>query len=372
MRSQVDKIFIGLMTGTSADSLDCAAVGFDGEELKIIGLKSYPLPKPIQKKIFYLSSTEEVNESTLKDTDKKLGLFFVEKVREFLKNLSINPKDVSAIGSHGQTIKHDPNSTPPFSIQIGDPQLLCDDLKIITVANFRQGDIEAGGQGAPISPLFHKEVFLSQEKDRVIVNIGGITNITLLSEDRLIGFDSGPGNCLMDLWSRKNGIGFYDKDGNWARSGSVNKKLLKIMISDNFFSRIPPKSTGPDYFGISWLENCLKKLPTDISPENVQATLAELTALSLSSCPSLLKNKSENLYICGGGAHNAFLMERIELLSEKKCLTTLNLGIDPDFLEAICFAWLAKQRVENKKFKMTEVTGSKGEVFLGELYYPVK
>jgi len=372
MKPTEEKIIIGLMTGTSADSLDCAAVSFRDDEMKVIGLSNYALPKRIQNEIFVLSNSNLIDQSKLKVIDEKLGKFFLEKTRHFLKTQSIEPNEVYAIGSHGQTIKHEPNSSTPISIQIGDPQIISDDLEIITVANFRQDDLEAGGQGAPLSPLFHREMFFSEVEERVIINIGGITNVSFLSKEKLLGFDTGPGNCLMDFWSRKNQIGPFDNNGSWAKSGNINEQLLEIMISDDFFSKLPPKSTGPDYFGSKWLERYLNSFKKNLSPEDVQCTLAELTALSLANSLSSVKNTHNHLYLCGGGAQNSFLMERIENLSSTKCFTTSDLGVDPDFLEAICFAWLAKQRLENRKFRMTEITGSKKEVFLGRVYYPSK
>ena len=366
------EIYIGLMTGTSADSLDCAAVEFFDNELNIIGLKNYDMPSNIKKEISENTGSKTLNETLIKDLDLRLGEFFSDKVEEFISYFSLSKENIEAIGSHGQTIKHEPNSKPPFSLQIGNPQLISNQLGLKTIGNFRDDDIAKGGQGAPLSPIFHREVFAVENKRRLIINIGGITNISLLGGGELIGFDTGPGNCLLDIWTKKNKRGNYDNEGNWAKSGTVDQDLLNIMMKDNYFSLEPPKSTGPDYFNLSWLQDCLVKLNRKIDPLDTQATLAELTASSLSNSLKRLKIVDENIYICGGGVHNKFLMSRISFLLGKKCYTTDKLGLDPDYIEAICFAWLAYKRVNNIKFNMSAITGSNENVFLGKVYLPTK
>ena len=366
------EIYIGLMTGTSADSLDCAAVEFSDNELNIIGLKNYDIPSSIKEEISENTRSKKLDETLLKDLDSRLGKFFSDKVEEFIESLCLKKEKIGAIGSHGQTIKHEPNSMPPFSLQIGNPQLMSNQLGIKTISNFRDHDIAKGGQGAPLSPIFHKEVFAIENKKRVIINIGGITNISLLVGSKLIGFDTGPGNCLLDIWTKKNRKGNFDNEGNWAKSGTVDQGLLNIMMKDTYFSLEPPKSTGPDYFNLSWLQDCLMKLKRKTDPRDTQATLTELTARSLSNSLKKLKIISKKIYVCGGGVHNKFLMSRISFLLGEKCYTTNKLGLDPDYIEAICFAWLAYKRVNNIKFDMSAITGSNEKVFLGKVYLPSK
>ena len=365
----MDEIYIGLMTGTSADSLDCAAVKFVDNSTNIIGVQNYNLPEKIKNEVLYLSSSQNIDSSRLRDLDEKLGLFFADKVKEFMEELLVKPEDIKAIGSHGQTIKHEPNSAKPFSLQIGNPQLLSNELNLDIVANFRDDDIEAGGQGAPLSPLFHREIFKA-DKNRLIVNIGGITNLTYLSDKGIVGFDTGPGNCLIDAWSRKNGIGEFDDKGEWARSGEINQELLGLMLEDDYFNRKYPKSTGPDYFSMDWLLKLLEKLKSEIIEKDIQATLLELTAMALCKDIEQIRVNTEEIYFCGGGSHNLFLMERINDLSKRRCLTTQELGVEPDYLEAICFAWLARERVKGTQFDMQDITGSVGKVFLGKIYNP--
>ena len=365
-------IYIGLMTGTSSDSLDCAAIKSSNDKIKILGLENFDIPDQLKKRIIQNSQAQEIVPTEIKKLDKDLGKFFSESIQKFLILHSIDENQVVAIGSHGQTIKHDPNAARPFSLQLGDPQIISNNLKITTVGNFREDDIEAGGQGAPISPVFHKEFFSISDEKRVIINIGGITNISLLNQGPVIGFDTGPGNCLMDSWNRKNGRGAYDIDGNWARSGAINQVLLNNMMNDKYFLLGYPKSTGPDYFNEVWLQGYLNSIDQNLLPKDIQATLTELTAHSLAKALEEINALEDNIYFCGGGVHNSYLIERISKRFKKNSLTTQALGIDPDYLEAICFAWLAKKRLENTKFNLQKITGSKKDVYLGKLYSPLR
>ena len=368
----VDNIFIGLMTGTSADSLDCAAINFLDDEMCILGLKNYDIPNKLKDQIKENTQADELDSIKIKELDVSLGIFFSNSIKDFLKSLSLDNEQITAVGSHGQTIKHEPQSINPFSLQVGDPQIVSNILGIQTIGKFRDDDIASGGQGAPLSPIFHKEVFFNSLEERIIANIGGITNISIISNQELIGFDTGPGNCLLDAWHKENLGGDYDKDGTWAKSGKVNNYLLEVLMNDGYFKSNYPKSTGPDYFNLRWLRRYLEEVNQEITANDVQATLAELTALSLANSLNDIDHKSEYVYFCGGGIHNLDLQERIKKNIEQICVTTSNLGVDPDYLEAICFAWLAKQRIDGIKFNMKEITGSNEEVYLGKVFDPVK
>ena len=368
----VDNVFIGLMTGTSADSLDCAAINFLDEEMHVVGLKNYDIPDKLKDQIKENIQAVKLDVLKVKELDVSLGIFFAESVEDFLNSLSLKKEQIKAIGSHGQTIKHEPQSIKPYSLQVGDPQIMSDYLGIKTIGKFRDDDISSGGQGAPLSPIFHKEVFFNPGEERIIANIGGITNISILSDQGLIGFDTGPGNCLLDAWNKLNLKGDYDKDGKWAKSGKVNNALLEVMMGDKYFKSNHPKSTGPDYFNLRWLRRCLEEVNKEITANDVQATLAELTALTLANSLKVIEHKAECIYFCGGGVHNLDLQERISKNVEQTCVTTSDLGVDPDYLEAICFAWLAKQRIDGIKFDMEQITGSKEEVYLGKVFDPVK
>ena len=366
------EIYVGLMSGTSVDSVDCATLDLSSEEVRVLSCKNFEIPKDLKKDIIQSSQSEKIEQELIDDLDFRMAEVLVESVKEIISDSNIEVKDIKAIGSHGQTIKHEPRSETPYTLQIGDPQKISNDLNITTVGSYRHDDIEAGGEGAPLTPVFHNTVFGSDGKKKAIVNIGGITNITALNYSELIGFDTGPGNCLMDCWSRIHNVGNYDDRGSWASSGTINQSLLGVMMEDEYFSRKYPKSTGPDYFSHEWIQKNLLKLSKEIPAEDVQATLVQVTVVSLIESINSLNLSEENIYLCGGGVHNDFLCGEINKQSKKRVSTTFELGIDPDYLEAICFGWLAKQRIENKSFNLREITGSKGEVYLGRIYEPFK
>ena len=366
------EIYVGLMSGTSVDSVDCATLDLSSEEVRVLSCKNFEIPKDLKKDIIQSSQSEKIEQELIDDLDFRMAEVLVESAKEIISDSNIEVKDIKAIGSHGQTIKHEPRSETPYTLQIGDPQKISNDLNITTVGNYRHDDIEAGGEGAPLTPVFHNTVFGSDGKKKVIVNIGGITNITALNYSELIGFDTGPGNCLMDCWSRIHNVGNYDDRGSWASSGTINQSLLGVMMEDEYFSRKYPKSTGPDYFSHEWIQKNLLKLSKEIPAEDVQATLVQVTVVSLIESINSLNLSEDNIYLCGGGVHNDFLCGEINKQSKKRVSTTFELGIDPDYVEAICFGWLAKQRIENKSFNLSEITGSKGEVYLGRIYEPFK
>ena len=366
------EIYVGLMSGTSADSIDCALLDLSSEEIKVLSCKNFEIPINLKKDIIQSSQSEKIEQELIDDLDFRMAEVLVNSVKQIISDSKINIKDIKAIGSHGQTIKHEPKSETPYTLQIGDPQKISNDLNITTVGNYRHDDIKAGGEGAPLTPVFHNTVFGSDRKKKAIVNIGGITNITALNYPELIGFDTGPGNCLMDCWSRAHNVGNYDDKGSWASSGTINQSLLELMMDDEYFLRKYPKSTGPDYFSYEWIQKNLFRLSKEILTEDVQATLVQVTVTSLIDSINSLNLSNENIYLCGGGVHNDFLCSEINKHSKTTVSTTLELGIDPDYVEAICFGWLAKQRIENNSFDLSEITGSKGEVYLGRIFKPSK
>ena len=269
-------------------------------------------------------------------------------------------------------MRHQPDSRHPYSLQIGNPSVIAELSGITTVADFRDRDIAAGGQGAPLVPAFHKAVFSDPDKQRVIVNIGGIANITLLprtkSKNTVSGYDTGPGNCLLDSWSLScRGLRF-DENGSWAASGKVDRTLLDALLSDSYFSKSPPKSTGTEYFNLEWLEN-IYPLVAELNAEDVQATLAELTAHSIALTIIREGYDSNEVYLCGGGIHNSDLTRRIQgHLSAATIFSTEKLGLDPDFVEATAFAWLAWRTIEKKAGNLPAVTGARHPVILGGIF----
>jgi len=366
--------YIGLMSGTSLDALDTALVDFSSQQPTLIATLSTEWPASLKSQLLALCSPGDNEIQRMGKADHELGKLCAQACQQLLKQAGIPADQVAAIGSHGQTIRHMPVSDTPFTLQIGDPNLIAQLTGITTVADFRRRDMAAGGQGAPLAPGLHAAIFRSTDKNRAILNIGGMANLTLLFADQSLpvtGFDTGPGNILLDSWCQQHLHKAYDQDGQWARSGTVNFDLLERLLTTPYFASPPPKSTGRELFNPQWLEQQLKDGFLNISTENVAATLAELTAESI--CKDLQQHypNCEELLVCGGGAHNHFLMERIEALTAESVNvdTTSSLGIEPDWVEAAAFACFAKQTLEHKPSNLPSVTGANSSCILGGVYY---
>lgn len=366
-------IYIGLMSGTSLDAVDAIAVNFEQHNVNLIGSHSQPIPDHLKTAILKLCNSAQDNVKTLAETDHKLGKLYSATTLELMGMLNLDASQIAAIGCHGQTVRHVAPAPQniPFSLQIGDANILAADTGVPVVSDFRRKDMALGGQGAPLVPAFHRQIFSSKDKNRVIVNIGGIANITYLSkEGDCLGFDTGPGNMLMDLWSQAHIGKAYDQDGSWAASGSAHGKLLKQFKGCDFFSQPGPKSTGRELFNRHWLDKQLADY-SDVLVEDVQATLLALSAETICEAINNLEPSVEEVFVCGGGASNTTLMNAlIALLPNANVRSTEILGIGPNWVEACAFAWLAKQRLENKPGNLTEVTGASREAVLGALYLP--
>jgi anhydro-N-acetylmuramic acid kinase len=362
--------YIGLMSGTSMDAIDAALVEFNSKaSLKLY--REYPIENSLRHQIRLINEKSDLGH--IADLDHELGHLFANAVNELLEEADITPDKVVAIGNHGQTILHKPDATHKTSIQISDPNVICAETGITTITDFRRMDMAHGGQGAPLASAFHQYQFQQDDKSIVILNIGGIANITLLPNDSgdIIGFDTGPGNGLLDDWTQLNKDEEYDKDSLWASTGSENGALLKQCLNDNYFSHPAPKSTGREYFNLEWLKGYLSKLDSEIPPENIQATLLSLTAITICNAIQEYANGYDEVLVCGGGAYNSLLMQTIQdLIPDIKVSTTADYGLTPDCIEAVTFAWLAKQRIENKTANIPSVTGANKEVLLGGIYSP--
>jgi anhydro-N-acetylmuramic acid kinase len=363
-----DTIYVGLMSGTSLDAIDAVAVDFEGTIPRLIAQAEYPYPGELRDQIIKLispdwrGSIEEIGH-----IHAMLGDTYATAVNTLLDSSGLNASDITAIGSHGQTVHHAPRANPGFSLQLGDPSRIAENTGITTIGDFRQRDIAAGGEGAPLVPAFHKEAFYSRFSNRVILNIGGIANITWLpTEGAVIGFDTGPGNTLMDLWIRKHHQSLYDRSGKWAASGLARTRLLDDMLKDPFFSLPPPKSTGREQFNLKWLESFpLEKYV----PEDIQATLSELTARSICESINIYAPGCNEIYVCGGGSSNSHLMERlVDLMPSIKIATTAELGVPANLVEATAFAWLARQTLNARPGSLCEATGATGNRILGGIY----
>jgi len=362
----MSELYIGLMSGTSGDGIDSVIVDLS-QNMPIVTASLYqPYNKEISNSILSLAKSSNDEIAKLGELDVKLGQEFAKTVNKLLSNANISPENIKAIGSHGQTIRHIPEKQ--YTLQIGDPNIIAANTGITTVSDFRRKDMAHGGQGAPLTPVFHKEVFASRDVNRAVVNIGGIANATFLAcnSDNVIGFDTGPGNTLLDAWAKKNINKSYDENGDWAATGKTNRELLKHLLKDKYFSLKSPKSTGPEYFNLEWLNNYL---PKQHNPADIQATLVELTATTIANAIKEKFNDYE-LLICGGGVQNQFLMQRLqELAKPNEVFSTEKYGINPDLLEAIAFAWLAKQTINKNTINFSKVTGSKQPCILGGVYF---
>lgn len=369
-------LFVGVMSGTSADGADAVLVQISKDnKMKLLATYSLDYPTSIREDIIKLYSSNAHEIDHMGALDVKLGRFYATVINKLLEKTDITRDEITAVGCHGQTIRHRPESASnptPFTIQIGDPNVIASQTMIRVVADFRRKDIALGGQGAPLVPAFHKAIFSSDSKDRCIVNIGGISNITILSKDTITGFDTGPGNALLDSWVKLHRGCEFDDNGTFARRGSVDTQLLNNLLSYRFFNKPAPKSTGREEFHLDWLSTYLTDLSVKPSPQDVQATLVELTAKSISHAVKSQCRAAE-VYMCGGGTKNSFLLERIQANLPRKTFNVENtsaIGVDPQWVEAMAFAWLAKQRVNNLPGNLPACTGASRLAVLGSLYHP--
>ncbi len=360
----MNELFIGLMSGTSLDGMDAVLVNFGKtpQDIKIMGHSYVPYEDAIKEALLRLHSpnTNELEESLI--IGNTISKKAYEAIDALLKKTSITSKDIKAIGFHGQTVRHQPQKG--FTLQIGNPALLAELSNINVIADFRSRDVAASGQGAPLVPAFHHEIFSHPTTYRAILNIGGIANVTLLNPKTSVsGFDTGPGNLLLDHWSKTHLHRAFDENGAWAKEGKLIKTLLDAFFEDSYFEKTAPKSTGRDYFNEAWLNKHLQK---SYAAQDIQRTLLELTASSIAK--AIDSNISE-IYLCGGGALNIFLVERLKTLMPKTHIQLTDvLGIPTQYVEAAAFAWLAKQTLFLKPGNIPEVTGAKGLRILGALY----
>ena len=365
--SHMNELFIGLMSGTSLDGMDAVLVNFGekSQDIKIIGHSYVPYEDKLKMALLGLHSpnTNELEESLVIGNIVSKKAY--EAIEALLKKTNVVSKDIRAIGFHGQTIRHQPQKG--FTLQIGNPALLAELSNINVIADFRSRDVAACGQGAPLVPAFHQEIFSHPTTYRAILNIGGIANVTLLNPKTTVsGFDTGPGNILLDHWSKTHRNQAFDENGVWAKEGKIIETLLSAFFKDAYFEKTAPKSTGRDHFNEAWLNKHLQK---SYSRQDIQRTLLELTALSIAKAIDSHAANITEIYLCGGGALNSFLVERLKALMPKiKIQPSDLLGIPTQYVEAAAFAWLAKQMLFSKPGNLPEVTGAKGLRILGALY----
>lgn len=367
-------LHIGLISGTSADAVDAALVNVTPDGVELIACHSEAIPDAMSATLRSVIEEPMVDRSTLWQLDVRIGELFARAAVNLLDEAGVEAAKVRAIGSHGQTIYHAPDAEYPTTVQIGDPNVIAERTGITTVADMRRRDIAAGGQGAPLAPAFHAAVFRSHERDRAVLNVGGIANLTVLpADDRasVTGFDTGPGNTLMDAWTARarDVASAMDVDGLWARSGDCDQRLLDALMAEPYFAIAPPKSTGRELFNLHWLDGVLARLDGEVAPEDVQRTLCELTASTVAAAVAEHASGVREVLVCGGGVHNPLTMERLEdLLRPVDVRSTESAGLHPDWVEAAAFAWLAARTLDGDSGTLPSVTGASHPVILGGIY----
>ena len=367
-------LFIGLMSGTSVDAIDSALVNCQADGVSLLATHEHPIPAAMRERIQAISHSGEQEIERTGILDRELGMLFAQATQALLEQANVPARDIKAIGSHGQTIRHRPPSATPagvpaFTLQIADPNTIAELTGITTVADFRRRDIAAGGEGAPLAPAFHAAEFADNTCNRAIVNIGGIANATLLQGDTLLqGFDTGPGNTLLDLWVARHRGEPCDRNGEWAATGTVQTTLLEALLKHEYLALSGPRSTGKEAFNMDWLDRQLAAFP-DTGPVDIQATLAQFTTESIALGIAGSGLAVQEMYVCGGGAHNMDLMHRLQTrLAPTSVATTAVLGMDPDWVEAVTFAWLAQRTLDGLAGNAPAVTGASGERVLGAIY----
>lgn len=368
-----DGLYIGLMSGTSVDGVDAALVRFEGDGFLVKGAIQRRWPISLEGKLRALATPGENEIDRLGEADVEAGDFLADCVLALLEQTNTDADAISGIGSHGQTVRHRPLGASPFTLQIGDPNRIAQKTGIVTVADFRRRDMAVAGQGAPLAPAFHAAVFSRQDESRAVLNLGGIANLTLLSAQpgaAIPGFDSGPANTLLDRWSEQVRGVPLDASGVWAESGAPFPEMLNALLADPYFSLAPPKSSGPEYFSLGWLRARWPGVD-GLPPEDVQATLLELTVESVARALEAHAPQCREVIVCGGGVHNRWLMQRLgRRIAPRRLSDTGAYGLAPDMVEAVAFAWLARRTLAGMPGNLPSVTGAKQAVVLGGIYLP--
>jgi len=367
---QPDSLFIGLMSGTSADGIDAALVQFPQQGgCRLIHGCTLPWDEALRTTLLELGQgTATICIDNIAQLDAQIGRIFADSARQLLTKSDTAPQQVKAIGSHGQTIRHRPDGRWPFTWQIGDPNYIAEHTGITTIADFRRRDMAAGGQGAPLMPAFHYAMLGSATEDRAVLNLGGIANLSLLDHQGGVrGFDTGPANALLDAWCLQHQGVHFDQEGRFAASGQVHTALLTALLDEPWFALPLPKSTGREVFHLDWVRS---RFDIDqLTAADVQATLLELSAITITQALHRHLPKVRQLWVCGGGVHNPVLMQRLAaLLPNVAVCSSAAAGLDPDYMEAMGFAWLAKQTLSGQPGNQPEVTGAKGYRILGAIY----
>ena len=360
--------YLGTISGTSVDGLDIALLEI-GNQVRFVDIHTAPFTSALSTNLLELGQPGGDSLERLGEADRVLGEFIGKSILSFLADTGYRVRDILAIGSHGQTVRHRPDGAHPFTWQIGDPNVIAELTGITTVADFRRRDMAAGGQGAPLVPRFHEVLFHDPTQRRAILNVGGISNLTLLGKtpgSALTGFDCGPGNALLDAWCLQHQGETYDAAGAWGAGGQVNTTLLSRLLADPYLARNPPKSTGREHYNLTWLYPLLADLA--LAPRDVQRTLLEFTAAAVKAAIQTWAGEHERLIVCGGGRHNTCLMGLLGAHLSIPVVPSETLGFDGDAIEAGAFAWLARQTLHGACGSAGSVTGAAGDRVLGGIY----
>ncbi|ASW80260.1 anhydro-N-acetylmuramic acid kinase [Vibrio anguillarum] len=362
--------YIGVMSGTSMDGVDTALVEMDGNQIRLLAHADFPMPEDLKQRLLNVCIGQSTNVQEIGELDHLLGHLFADAVIALLAQSGYQACDIRAIGCHGQTVFHQPNGNTPFTMQLGDANIISSKTGIDTVADFRRKDMALGGQGAPLVPAFHDTIFKSTDSSVVVLNIGGIANISVLRpQQKVLGYDTGPGNMLMDAWCFEQTDHKFDDNGMWARSGKVHQPLLERLNQEPYLALNAPKSTGRELFNLPWLQQILAEFL--LAAEDVQRTLCEYTALTIATQVAHYQcGPAPELLLCGGGARNPLLVERLQAhLAHWRIMPTSDKGVDSDYMEAMAFAWLAQRRLHNLPSNLPEVTGASALASLGVVYF---
>jgi len=363
--------YIGLLSGTSVDSIDAAIVAINHDRIELVCSHEQTFSSQLKTDLQNIIKSQSISLQQLSDSDSLLAFELSQAIEILLQKAKVSKDQIIAIGSHGQTIFHQPNGNHTNTIQIGSPHMLAANVGITVVSNFRNMDIACGGQGAPLAPLIHQKLFAKQDKNTAVINLGGIANISFIGKDYTlpIGYDTGPANCLMDEWINIHKQQPYDKEGAWAQQGTFNSALLKQMLNDDYFQKEAPKSTGREYFNYKWYDHFIQQFKVT-SAIDIQCTLCHLVASSIARAIKKEPHEINNIILMGGGANNNFLKKLIQQYSVINTTTADKHGYNGDWIEAILFAYLAYKRINEQKQDLSSFTGSNREILVGDVILP--
>ena len=370
-QAAADGLYVGLISGTSADGIDAALVRFD-PDCRVLAAATFPYPDDLRSRLLAVAQDPDgaISVDDFGVLDARVADCFARATLQLIADAGVKAAAVTAIGSHGQTIRHRPNGEWPFTLQIGDPSRIVEKTGITTVADFRRRDMAAGGQGAPLASAFHAAMMADPGEARVVLNIGGIANLTLLQPGKpVLGFDCGPGNALMDAWVMQHYGQPFDTDGRLASQGTVEAALLQRLMDEPYLRQPPPKSTGREQFHLAWLQRQLSAHGSTLNPADVLATLLDFTTASIRDALERWLPDCRRVLVCGGGWKNGALIRRLaKRLPDISVDSTEALGLDPDYIEAATFAWLARETLASRPGNEPAVTGASGHRILGGIF----